>query len=270
VPAVARAVVLLELFLDGNRSLSVPEMVVRLGLPRSTTHELVSTLVSKGLLAPVQGQPGRFTLGLRIFELGGAYLAGLDLARQGAEVAEAVVAECDETTQIAVLDGCQAVYIAKVDSTRHLRLVSAVGRRLPAHLTAVGKILLSSLSDEEVVDRYGGSATLPGMTRNSITSMARLLEELAPVRARGLAFDDCESNADVRCVAAPVLDREGAVVAGISISAPITRAGEDRLAQLAKLVQRGAIDLSGRLGYPYYRLGKTLTEGVSPSSTRIV
>jgi len=249
VPAVVRALDLLELFLDDTRSLSVPEMASRLGLPRSTTHELVQTLVFRGYMSPVEGSPNRFTLGLRALELGSAYLANIDLARECWDVARAVSAKCDETVQVALLDGNEVVYIAKADSTQRLRLVSEVGRRLPAHLTAGGKALLSRLSDEEVLARYQHAQTLPGMTSNSITSMDKLLAELRQARRRGVAFDDCESNTDVRCVAAPVCDLEGKPVVGVSISVPAVRADHRRLTELAELVLCGAADLSRRLGY---------------------
>lgn len=265
IPSVARALQVLELFLGEQVSFSVPEMVARLGLPRSTTHELVHALVSMGYLTPLQNHPARFGLGLRVFELGSAYLANMDLAREGTRVARSLVAECDETTQLAVLEGCEVLYIAIVQSSHMVRLVSSVGRRLPAHLTAGGKALLSRLSDEEVVARYGGSKSLPGMTPNSITSMDRLLEELAAVRARGLAFDNCESNSDVRCVAAPVFNSEGNVVAAISISTPIMRVTAPKMLQAAELVGNGAAELSRRLGY---RAGLEPSAGTPPDRSQ--
>jgi IclR family KDG regulon transcriptional repressor len=93
-------------------------------------------------------------------------------------------AGCDETVQVAVLDGTDVVYVAKVDSTHPVRMVSAVGRRLPAHCTGLGKMLLSELSAEALDARYPRDRELPGMTPDSITSPARLRAHLAEVRAR--------------------------------------------------------------------------------------
>src|SRR5207302_3413088 len=104
-------------------------------------------------------------------------------------------------------DGVEVVYLAKVDSIHAVRMVSAVGRRLPAHCIAVGKALLSDLPDEGLARRFGGEdARLAAMTPNSITSLTSLREVLATVRALGYSLDDCESNPDVRCVAAFVYD----------------------------------------------------------------
>ena len=249
VPAIARALDLLELFVDGGPSLSIPDMAARLGRPRSSVHEIVQTLLARGYLARLEQQPNRFTLGARLFELGNAYANELDLAREGQQVARWVAAECDETVHLAILDGTQVVYIAKVDSTHAVRMVSVLGGRLPAHCTAVGKMLLSGLSDAEVAARFAGSQTLVAMTPASITSLGRLRQELAEIRARGLAYDDCESNTLVRCVSAPVYDHRGEMVAAMSISVPIVRMDDSRREELGKLVRKGADELSRRLGY---------------------
>jgi len=249
VPAVVRALDILEVLRDSTAPLAIPDLVKRLHLPRSSVHELVTTLAARGYLRPADGQPHRFVLGLRVFELGGAYAASLDLPREGLLAARSVSHACNETVHVAVLDDTEVVYIAKVDSTHAVRMVSAVGRRLPAHCTAVGKMLLSGLPEEELAARYGRAKTLPAMTPNSITSFERLRRELAAVRARGLAFDDCESNLDVRCVAAPVYDRDGVIVAAMSISVPVTRMEPKRREVLAPLVKEGAQVLSSRLGF---------------------
>jgi IclR family KDG regulon transcriptional repressor len=251
VPAVVRALDILELFLRQSPppALSVPEIAAALSLPRSTAHELVGTLVARRYLQPDAHQPHRFTLGVRLFELGNAYAAGLDLAREGQLVAQQVAAQCGETVHVAVLDGIEVFYIAKVDSTNPVRLVSAIGKRLPAHCTAVGKMLLSGLADHELEERYRQAGGLVGMTPNSITSLAALKAELAATRRRGLAYDNCESNLDARCVAAPVYDHEGQMVAAMSISFPIIRDDPVRILELAQLIRQGARALSERLGY---------------------
>ena len=248
VPAAARALEILGLFLS-SRALSAPEISDRLGLPRSTTHELTHTLLALGFLSSVENQPHRFALGLRVFELGSSFAANLDLIREGEVVLRQVVEACDETAQLAVLEDSEVVYVAKQDCTHAVRLVSAVGGRLPAHLTALGKMLLSSIPDETVISRYGKAGSFPGMTPNSITSLERLLAELSDVRARGLAFDNCESNPDVCCVAAPVYNHEAPMVAAMSIAVPVTRMSAERQAQLAELVRKGAESLSYRLGH---------------------
>jgi DNA-binding IclR family transcriptional regulator len=248
VPAVSRALDILELFLtDGT--LSAPEITARLGLPRTTVHELVNTLVDRDYLAAVAGAPIQYRLGMRLFQLGGQFADRLDLTREAQEVAAEVAAACDETVHVAVLDGTEVVYVSKVDSTHPVRMVSAVGRRLPAHCTAVGKVLLAALSPEAFQARYPRGRDLPAMTPQSITSPARLREQLAEVREAGVAYDDCESNEAVGCVAAGVRDSAGLMVAALSISVPTIRWTDQRRAEWTELVRRGAATLSRRLGH---------------------
>ena len=249
IPSIKRAFDVLELFLQGTRELSVPEIVAQLNFPRTTTYEIVNTLLACGYLSTVEGQPNRVSLGFKLFELGSVYAANVDLILEGRRVAKGLAAKCDETIQIAVLDRAEVIFIAKADCSKLVRLVSTVGSRLPAHCTAVGKMLLSSLSDEQIVDLYEGQDELPHMTANSITSVSKLLQELEIIRRRDLSYDDCESNIDVRCVAAPVYDGRGKMVAAMSFSVPITRMSLGKQDELAGIIRKGAEELSRNLGY---------------------
>lgn len=251
VPAVTRAFDILELFLDGDGTLSAPEITRKLGLPRTTVHELVTTLAARSYLVPVPGQPGRYRLGVRTYQLGSRYAEQLDLAAEGQQVARSVAETCDETVHVAILEGADVIYIAKVDSTHAVRMVSAAGRRLPAHCTSVGKMLLASLPPDELDARLPGPGDEPlrAMTENSITSPQELREALAGIRERGVAVERRESNPDVSCVAAPVRDGTGKVVAALSISVPMIRWSEERRAELENLAVEGAAELSARLGH---------------------
>ncbi len=247
-PAVTRAFAIMAL-IRRDGPLTVREAATRLGLPRSSVHELVHTLSALGAIAPADGGGGRFTLGLLLHELGSAYLSDVEVAREGHRVAEEVAAACGETVHLATLDGIEVVYLAKVDSIHAVRMVSAVGRRLPAHCTGVGKALLSALPEDELARRFGGEdAGLAAMTPNSIGTVGALRRALAEVRRQGYATDDCESNRDVRCVAAPVRDHRGRPVAAMSISVPVSRTTSDWPGELADLVRSGAAELSRRLG----------------------
>ncbi len=249
VPAVTRALDILELFLDGDGTLSAPDITRRLGLPRTSVHELVSTLVARNYLAHVPEQPGRFRLGVRAYQLGSRYAEQLDLAAEGQRVAREVAETCGETVHIALLEGTDVIYVAKVDSTHAVRMVSAAGRRLPAHCTAVGKMLLASLPEAALAERIPADGELTAMTEHSVTSPAELHTQLALIRDRGVAVEQRESNPDVSCVAAPVRDRAGRVVAALSVSVPMIRWSEERCAELAGLARKGADELSARLGH---------------------
>ncbi|MFD4317011.1 IclR family transcriptional regulator [Streptomyces sp. NPDC058548] len=248
VPAVTRAFDVLELFLEGDGTLSAPEITRRLQLPRTTTHELVTTLTARNYLVPVPEQPGRYRLGVRTYQLGSRYAEQLDLAAEGHQVAREVADTCGETVHVAVLEEMDVIYIAKVDSTHAVRMVSAAGRRLPAHCTAVGKMLLATLPEAELEERLDGY-DLAGMTPRSITDPDALRAALAEIRILGVAGEQQESNPDVSCVAAPVRDRSGRVVAALSVSVPVHRWSEDRENELTALAVTGASRLAERLGY---------------------
>jgi IclR family KDG regulon transcriptional repressor len=247
VPAVIRTLDILELFLDQPR-LSAREITERLGLPRTTVHELLVTLVARSYLISEPGQPVQFRLGMPLFQLGAAFAGRLDLVREAQDAAQEVAAACAEAVHVAVLSGADVIYLVKVDSTHPVRMVSAVGRRLPAHCTAVGKMLLASLDPAEL-DVLLPPGDLPAMTPDSITDPKRLRAELDHVRVEGVAVDDGESTAAVRCVGALVRDHTGAAVAAMSVSAPIIRWTPAAHAEWTQLVRTGAAALSARLGY---------------------
>jgi DNA-binding IclR family transcriptional regulator len=248
VPAVTRALDILELFLEGDGTLSAPDVIRRLQLPRTTVHELLTTLAARSYLAHVPGQPTRYRLGVRAYQLGSRYAEQLDLAAEGRQVAQEIAETCDETVHVAILEDTDVIYIAKVDSTHAVRMVSAAGRRLPAHCTSVGKMLLASLPADDLEVRIAGHE-FAAMTPNSITDPGVLMKELARIREIGIAVERRESNPDVSCVAAPVRDSAGRVVAALSISVPMIRWTDERETELAALAAQGAGALSVRLGH---------------------
>ncbi|GAA1776517.1 MULTISPECIES: IclR family transcriptional regulator [Streptomonospora] len=246
-PALLRALDILELFTDGRESVSAPEVVEELDLPRTTVHELLHTLVDRQYLDPHPEIPGRYRLGLQLFRLGSAYAEGLDTARTGRQTARELVEACNETSHVAVLDDVHIVYVAKVDSSHAVRMVSTLGGRIPAHCTALGKVLLAALPEHELRTRLARTPPEP-MTPRSITGVPALLDELRRVREAGTAVEICESNPDVCCVAAPVRDRTDQVVAAVSVSVPLHRWSEERRAELEDLVADGARRFTTALG----------------------
>jgi IclR family transcriptional regulator, KDG regulon repressor len=254
VPALSRGLDILELFLSGEHELGAPDVIARLGLPRTTAYELMQTLAARGYLEPVAGSRGTFRLGIRTFELGTAYGEGIDLVREAGKAVRQVTELTGETSHAAVLSDTDVFYVARAESGHAVKTVSAVGRRLPAHATGVGKALLGTLSEDEVRARYGGDQLangggdrLPVLTKKTIASLGGLEAELARIRASGLAWDFCESNEDVCCVAVVVYDRNGPAAA-ISVSVPIMRWSPLTATQYARVVREQAGLLSTRLG----------------------
>lgn len=248
VPALRRGLEILEAVGRSERPPSAADLAVSLDLPRTTVHELLRTLVTLRYLEELPGAPRHYRLGIKPFELGNVYAAGLDLAREGQRAAARIAEQCQETVHVAIRDGRDVIYVAKVDSTHPVRMVSATGRRLPAHVTAVGKMLLSPVPDDELDDLYPDTRLEP-LTPDSITDREELRHVLAQVRRDGVAWDECESNAAVNCVAAPVFDHSGELIAAMSISVPTVRWSARQAARYEQLVRRGARELSARLGH---------------------
>lgn len=204
------------------------ELLVALRMPKSSLHALLAAAGGRGYIEqdPASRQ---YTLGLRAWETGQAYIRQHDFLVEAEKAMRGFVASVNETVQLARLDGNENVYIAKVDSTHLLRLQSEVGGRLLAHATGLGKVLLAELPAADLAVRFAQSG-LPRMTPNTIIELAALEAELAVTRSRGFGIDNEEYTPGLFCLALPVRVG-GRVAAAISASIPTSRAGIDRLAE---------------------------------------
>ncbi|HUB68788.1 MAG TPA: IclR family transcriptional regulator [Acidimicrobiales bacterium] len=260
VPALTRGLDILELFLGADGELTAPQVGARLHLPRSTAHELIRTLASRGYLE--RGDGARtFRLGPRTLELGNAYGSGIDLMREARAAVTRVTELTGETSHAAVLSGIEVFYVARAESTHAVQMVSAVGQRLPAHATALGKALLASLSEQEVQARYVGQTLAPLSTR-TITSLRRLEAELRVTRESGIAWDDCEANENVRSVAASATDRKGLLFA-VSVDVPTVRWSLEAATRFAQVVRQEADLLSMRLGASRDHASRSFQEAIA-------
>lgn len=245
-PAVLRSFDILELFLAAPRSLSAPEIAQMTGLPRTTVFELLATLTARKYLD--REDSGRYRLGVRVFQLGNVFADGMELHRVGQRVAESVAGICAETVNVGILDDTDVVYLCKVESTQAVRMVSRTGGRLPASCTAVGKALLAHLPAARLAQILEADGGLPRLTPNSITDPKLLREQLEAVRTTGFAYEAGESTPDVSCVAAPVRDHRGAVVAALSISVPDMRWNQRPVQEWASMLSDGVREFTAALG----------------------
>ena len=242
-----RVVEIVEALAQSNGGLSFAQLVEHLGYPRSSLHGLVRTLLAAGWLE-FDEEGRRYRLALRMWELGQTYMRAADLATRARPFMQQVTAELEETTQLAILDGRYNVYIAKVDGPQPLVLASQVGRRLEAHATGLGKVLLAWLSPDELLVRIGDTP-LERLTKSTITSVPRLQAELAVIRQRGYGIDNEEYTLGVRCVAFPVRNHLDEVVAAMSVSVPTARYRSASEARTISVLKANAIALSRALGH---------------------
>lgn len=229
---------------DG-RGHTLAGLAADLDLNKSTLLRLLAPLCEARLVEQVP-ETGRYRLGWRTAQLGSAYLEQADLPATARDVLRGLNEETRETVHLVIADLPEVVYVGKVDSPQPVRMFSRIGNRQPAYRTAVGKAILAHAGDaavQRVID-----AGLPPRTPRTHTTAAALRADLARIRSRGYAVDDVENEPDIRCVAAPIYDHEGAVGSAVSVSAPATRLGLDQVPQLSALVIAAADEISRRLG----------------------
>ncbi len=245
VQAADRALTLLRCFEREPRRRSLAELADTIGVPRPSAFRLLSTLEQHGFVRRV-GQT--YALGHRCLVLGNVYQADLGVEAAALPVLERLRDETGETTQLAVLEDWQVVYLARVLSHQPVAYMrSRAGAVLPAYCTGLGKVLLATRDPDEVA-AWARRQTFPRRTANTLTTADALLEDLAVTRERGYAIDDEEREVGVRCVAAPVYDGSGAAIAAISVAGPPGRLPLD-LGEVAAQVMACAADLSERMGW---------------------
>ena len=246
VPAVARAVRLLDALASSPGAANLGSLAAQLALPKSTVHGLCATLVQTGLVT--RFDDGSYRLGPHIMDLAHAFLQRTDLGAEFMRLGDSPEVLPEETLILSVLDGADVVYVGCRNGTRPLALNFRIGLRLPATCTASGKAMLSTLAPERIkalVDQAG----LRTLTRKRISGMRALTKQLAQARASGYAVDDEETGEGMICFGAPVFDARGAeAVAGIGVSLLKASTTARQRAQAAEAVRRLAVQLSRCLG----------------------
>ena len=239
---------ILDMFERDRSEIGIGEMAQHLGLHRSTTSRLAATLAVAGYLEPT-GEPGRYRLSGKLVTLGELVASEGDVRRAALPYLRDLVQGLGETGHLAILEGAEAVTVGVVDGWQTVRMHSWVGKRSPAHCSSMGKALLAGLDAGEIDARYP-DARLEARTGRTITDRDELKRHLAQVRARGYAVDREELEPHLCCVAGPVFDRTGTVVASISVSGPDSRLDDASIPAVAESVRRAAWQISARLGAP--------------------
>lgn len=217
VDAAAKALELLNVFSFRERRFSLTDLAARTGIPRATAFRLLSTLEQAGFIAK---EGPEYRLGIKCLVLGNVVAADLDVREKAHPHLVALRDATRETTHVAVLHQWQVVYLERVPSPQPVGFMqSRAGAILPAYCTALGKTLLAYRPESEVAV-WAGSQSLTALTPYTNTSPKKLLEELRVVRDRGYALDEQEHEIGVRCVAAPIWNHRGEVVAAISVAGP--------------------------------------------------
>jgi len=236
--AVDRALDVLLCIAGLRGGLGVTEIAEKLGLYKSTVHRLLGTLEQKGFVRQDEAT-GKYHLGVRILELASGYLEDSDLTSAAYHEMRRLRDEIGETVSLYIRDGTERVRVQKVESLQAVRRVVQIGQRAPLYLGASGKVLL---------------AHCEGRTRAKVLEVlpsgfdrSRLDEQLDVVAGAGYAVSIEEREPGTAAVAAPVIDRSGAVVGALCISGPASRFDSETIERYAQSVKRSALTISARL-----------------------
>jgi DNA-binding IclR family transcriptional regulator len=234
--SVGKALALLEAFDQLDAYLGVSELARRTSLPKSTAFRLLAILEEHGL---IERQGTRYCLGKRLFELGNRVpdCRPRALRDKALPFISELYELTHETVHLAVLDGADVLYVEKLFGRQQVKAPSSVGGRVPAYCSAIGKALLA-WSGPTALEATLARGLAP-RTGYTIVSPARLVDELALVRAQGVAFDREESNLGINCVAAPIITRNGRVVGGLSVCGGTGRFAPDEWVEAVARAARG-------------------------------
>ncbi len=246
--ALRRGLSILDQFSGRQGDLGVNELARLVGMHKSTVSRLCATLENAGYLER-DTSTGRFRLGARIYQLAGSSTGSTEVRLVARPVMIELVESSSETATLGVREGKDIVTIDVVDGLNYMRMATRVGMRTQLHASAVAKAILAWTPDGEL-DELLADWPMAALTPNTVTDAATLKERLAEVRERGFAFDEEELEVGLRCVAAPIRDALGRVVAGLSISGPRHRMTEEAMLRYGSLVRDAANKISVRLGAP--------------------
>jgi IclR family transcriptional regulator, pca regulon regulatory protein len=218
--SLARGLAVVRVFSDHRDSLTVPKISELTGLSRATVRRCLYTLSKLGY---VTSDRRSFELAPKILELGHAYLSSKPLATAAQPILDRLCHAIHESCSIAILEGADVLYVARAAVT--LRILSVdlgVGSRLPAYCTSMGRILLAYQSEDRL-QRYLGRTEFPMRTKRTITSPARLADELTEVKKKGYCIVDQELEMGLRSIAVPVFGKAGAIICAMNVGTHAVR-----------------------------------------------
>ena len=243
--SVTTAIHLLKTFSEADAELGISELAKRLGVAKSTVHRLASALLDEGLLQQ-NAATGRYYLGIALFSLGSLVRARLDVAGESKNLLNILRDSSNENARLAVLERQQVVFLHDFESNQTLRLRSSTGQVRPAYCTAEGLCLLSGLQEKELVEFF----KLPrkNLTNKTVTDEEKIRQKLLQIKRRGYATEDEECDEGTRCIAAPIYNAEGRIIAAVGIAGPRVRIRKSQFSKVAPTVIETAELISERMG----------------------
>lgn len=243
IQVIERMMKLLDVLSYHPDPVSLKQLALETGLHPSTAHRILAAMAASGFVE--RAEAGSYRLGIRLLELGNVVKSRINIRAAAMPLMQRLHQQLGESVNLGVRQGDEIVYVERTSSGRSsVRVVHLVGARAPLHVTAVGKLYLAEASLQEVRD-YARRTGLPGYTPTSLTTVTALEREVERTRRHGVAFDNEEIEQGLRCIAAPIRDDSGELVAGLSVSAPAERHSPD----WAAMVKQTAEAISLAIGW---------------------
>jgi IclR family KDG regulon transcriptional repressor len=250
VPAVHRAIDVLEFVSSTQREVSFAEIMENLDIPRQSLFRILNTLCDRGFLDK-SGQRGLYRIGVKFLYLGQGLPEKFELRKAAWDEMKTLSRKTKKTIELSSLDRDQLILLEQIPGTEDMTHYARAGSVIPyLHTVSVGKIYLAEM-DAEKRRRVLGKIGLPTMTKYTITDMERLEDEIRVTQERGYGFEDQELREGVRRVAAPVFNSKGKLEGCIGLSAPIFSFSLDDVDRYGQMVRKAADKASQELGYKF-------------------
>lgn len=246
VQTIDRVLDIVELLSTEKEGMGVTDIGKRLGLHKSTVHRLLNALAERGYIEK-EPRHGYYKIGLKFIEITSLYLNKLELKTEAQPYLRRLAGIVGQPVHLAILDGSEAIYIEKIEALNSMRMYSQIGKRVPVHCSAIGKVLLSGL-DKNSMDEFLNRHELTPFTINTIKTKAELTKQVQNVRKLGFAVDDEEHEQGVRCVAAPVYDYTDRIIAAVSVSGDKRIIKKERDEEISRYVIDTAGEISREMG----------------------
>lgn len=240
-----RALAVLELL--ARQSLTAKEIGQQLGLNKSTVHRLLMTLLNRGFIERNE-QSGIYRIGLKIVELGSLRLNQIELKTEALPYMHQLANRVNQSVQLAIYDEGEAVFIEKVEKYMSYHMYCQIGKRIPIYCSAVGKVLIMDETEETIRQRLEG-IPMVAFTSSTILEMDALIKDINRGIREGFMRDDAEHEENVYCVAMPVRDYRGAIVAAVSITGFDRRVYTKEGEGIRRHLEEACLAISARLGY---------------------
>jgi IclR family transcriptional regulator, KDG regulon repressor len=246
--SIDRTLQILQLFSPQKPEWGISEISKELNLYKSCIHNTLYTLLNRGFLVQNPNND-KYRLSIKFFELGSIVFGDIDLRKIAHPYLEEISREFNETVHMGILSDGEVISVEQEKSNQSLQNQVFIGKRAPLHCTGVGKAILAFLSQEEI-EKIIQDKGLKGFTENTIVDFNRLQDELAEIRKKGYAIDNMEHELGVRCIAAPIRDYQGKVIASLSVSGPAFRIKDERIPLIKDKVIKCCNKISQKMGYP--------------------